>query len=379
MTQNGFYQTDTEDLEFIPFDIETTGFKSAEDDFTTTFILHHENVYQIWINTDGKRVAAEDIEKNILNKAPLSNFEVHVCETERELNLNVESYLQNHTGDNAILTAFNGETFRGNTDFDVPFLRTRCLRTGTPWILSGFWYTDTYEVFSQSSRFDTTVKDKPSLESMKKADLKDLIDSKGFDIHYESMNKPEIVAEIQNSDTIETKHLETWAIKNLPDSELDNVSSENVNSFKSTQLKNFIDHIEQKLDSVDISYSSLTKDEMVEQIKNQRFTEDMLVEWHKETGRSIGNTQATTLEDIHEVLIEDKLHDETWRRNVPFDVEVFDPFDPFDSSGEAVTEYMNENFTGVILHCFADVARTVNITRMMKEYVPKKDYKPKVL
>lgn len=374
MSQDGFYQAD--ELTFIPFDIETTGFKAAEDDYTTTFILHHDGVYQIWINTNGERVNAEDLRESVLEDAPLSNIDLHVCETERELNLNVEDYLQKHTDDNTILTAFNGETFRGNTDFDVPFLRTRCLRTGSPWILDGFWYADTYEVFSQSSRFDTTVKDTPSLSSMKKADLKDFIEHKEFDISYDSMNKGEIVSEIRQNDAITTDDLEQWVLKqNLPDHELEKVNPERVNSFKSSQLKSFIDSLE----DVDIPYDSMNKSEIVEAIKDKPFTSDMLIEWHKETGRSIGNTEATTLEGIHEVLIEDMMDNEQWKRNVPFEVEVFEPFDPFDSSGEAVTQYMNSNFKGVILHCFADVARTVNITRMMEEYVPKSDYKPKVL
>lgn len=379
MTTEKFYQLNKNEIEFIPFDIETTGFKSADDDFMTNLILHHDGMYQIWINTDGTTISAKKLSESVAEGTEITNFDLHVCETEDELLLNVEDYLDKHTTDNAILTAFNGETWRGDTDFDVPFMRTRCLRNGIGWILDGFWYTDTYEVFSQSSRFDTTIKATPSLSSMKKADLQEFIDDMGYDIEYEKMYKSDIVSAINNNTTITSTDLENWASKKLPVESLEDIDPEDPSSLTATNLKSFIDYLNDSSKNVLIKYDALNKDELVAAIENEKFTQNMLVEWHKETGRSIGNTTATTLDDIHKVLLEDLTQDEEWRRNLPFEVEVFEPFDPFESSGEAVTEYLNENFSDVILHCLADVARTVNITRMMAEYTPKKDYKPKVL
>lgn len=371
----GFYDVKESDLTFVPFDIETTGFKAADGDFVTNVVLHHEDNYHIFINTNGDKVDASEMQKKILKETELENIVLYACETERKLLLNISDYLESHTDDNTILTAFNGETYRANTDFDVPFLRTRCLRNGVGWILDGFWYSDTYEVFSQSSRFDTTVKDSPTLEGMKKVDLKQFVNDMSYNISCDNMNKAEIVNSIEKHKGVSSDALERWADDNITNQEERNkVDCEDPSSFKKAQLQDFID-----TNSIDIPYDSLSKDEIIREIRERDFSQKQLIDWHEHTGLSIGTKEATTLDDIHEVLLEDMTEDEEWRRNLPFDVEVFEPFDPFDDSGEAVTAYMNGNYTGVILHCFADVARTVNITRLMKQYAPKKDYRPKVL
>lgn len=367
---NRFYEVDKNDLNFIPFDIETTGFKAADGDFVTNVVLHHNDLYHIWINTDGEEVSAREIQDEVEDGSELDNIVLYVCESEREMLLNIGDYLDEHAGKNAVLTAFNGETYSGRTDFDVPFLRTRCFRNGVPWILDGYWYTDTYEVFSQKSRFDTTVKAEPSLDDMKKTDVQQFVDDMGFDIHYEEMLKTELVNEIETSSSVTTEMLRSWA----EDNDVAGVNPEKPGSFRKGQLQNFVDDM-----SIDIPYDNLSADELIREIRENGFEEDMLIEWHEMTGRSIGTTEVTTLDGIHEVVIEDRLHGAEWRRGLPFDVEVFEPFDPYVSSGEAVTGYMNGDYAGVILHCFADVARTVNITRAMREYAPKKDYQPKVL
>lgn len=369
MKKEEFYDANTDEIEFIPFDIETTGFKAAEGDFVTTFVLHHNGVYHIWINTDGERSDAQSIRDDVVSASDLDNILVHVCEDEASLLMNVGDYLDSHTEDKTVLTAFNGETYRGDTDFDVPFLRTRCFRTGVRWILDGYWYADIYEVFSQSSRFDTTVKAEPSLDDMVKADLHQFIDDMGFDVHYDRMLKKEIVRAIESHNGVDESTISSWM-----DSQGIDADPSELSSLSKKELQSFIDDM-----SIGISYEELSKDDMVKAIREEDYQEEMLLEWHEKTGRSIGTSEATTLDDIHEVIIEDSIHDETWKNNLPFELEVFTPFDPFEDSGEAVTSYKNGNFSGVILHCFADVARTVNLNRIMAEYAPKSDYSPKIL
>lgn len=428
MNKKEFYQASKEELSFVPLDIETTGFKAADGDFITNVVLHNNGLYHIWINTDGNEVEASEMESEIIEKADLDNLVLYVCEDERQLLLNIQDYLETHTDEYTILTAFNGETYKGNTDFDLPFLRTRCLKNGVEWILEGFWYTDTYDVYSDSSRFDTTIQSEPSLNDMIKDDIQQFADDMGYDIHYSRMLKDELVREIENHDSLNADVLRKWAIDNLKgfdpanlrafdESELRNflndqniepdedaefdelvglaenvvdddkvvrnwaeeneimgVNPEDPSTFNKGNLESFIDSM-----SVDISYDTLSVDDLIREIRERGYSNDMLEAWHEETGRSIGTEEVGTLDDIHEHIVEDMHNDKNWRDNLPFDIEVFEPFDPYDESGEAVTGYMNGDYVGVILHCFADVARTVNLTRVMQEYTPKKDYKPKVL
>lgn len=369
-----FYETDPEELTFVPFDIETTGFKSAQGDHITTFVLYHNQNYHIWLNTNGNKASAKEIREEVIEGSGFDNVIVYVCESGSGLLENIGDYLDTHTDNNTVLTAFNGETYKGDTDFDVPFLRTRCFRGGVEWILDGYWYSDIFEVFTQSSRFDTTMKAEPSLDSMNKADLQQFIDDMGYDVHYDEMLKDEIVREINKHNGINLETIQNWAEDQGIEVDLEDSDRLPKSTLTKNKLQDLIDDM-----SIDIPYENLSKDDIVTAIRERDYDEELLVEWHEQTGRSIGTTEATTLDAIHEAMIEDKTQDEEWIRDLPFDLEVFTPFDPFIESGEAVTAYMNGDYANVILHCLADVARTVNLNRVMVEYAPRKDYKPKIL
>lgn len=378
-----FYKTDSDDLEFAPFDIETTGFKAAEGDFITTFILHNNSFYHIWLNTDGDKIEASEVRDSIVEASGFDNIVLYVSESQSQLLEEVEDYVSTHTGDKTILTAFNGETYRGTTDFDIPFLRTSCFRSGVSWIFSGLSYSDIYEVFSQSSRFDTTVKAEPSLDSMKKSDIQTFVDDEDLEVRYDSMNKKELADQICRHDNVNAEILDSWLESNVEeyseseDSPENETAKEVINrvSPNKPKLESFVDS-----KNYDISYDNLKKSELVSKIRSSKeYDVQMLEEWHKKTGRSIGTTEATTLDSIHRSIVEDKIEDDEWLRNLPFDLYQFEPFDPFDDSGEAVTSYIKGEYTDVILHCLADVARTVNLNRIMVEYAPKKSYSPKSL
>lgn len=366
-----FYDYGPDELNFVPFDIETTGFKAGDEDFVTTVVLYNEGEYHIWLNTDGDTdVDVDSVRESVIEESGLENVVLYVCDSEGVLLRNVGDYLDSHTGDNTVLTAFNGETYRGDTDFDVPFLRTRCLMNGVPWIFDGYWFTDSYEVFSKLNRFDTTVPAEPSLESMKKTDVQDFVDDRGFDINYDKMLKDDIARAINNSEAVTPEMIESWAEQRG----IERFDGDDAGSLKSKQLKQFIDD-----KSLDIRYDKLSKDELIKEIREGDYSEEMLIEWHEETGRSIGTDEMTKLDEIHATLFESNMWDDSWRQSVPFDVELFEPFDPYEDSGEAVTAHKEGEYEGLILHCFADVARTVNLTRAMTEYASQKDYQPKTL
>lgn len=374
MNPNKFYDLNKGEINWIPFDIETTGFKSADDDFVTTFILFNDGMYHIWINVDGDTDAdASEIESNVREMSGFDNFVVHVCKHETELLQNVEKYLDDANSRNTILTAFNGETFRGTSSFDIPFLRTRCFRQGVEWIFGGLSYTDMYDVISKSNRFDTNIQGEPSLKGMKRSDLVEFANNVGIDINSDSMNKTEIVANLENSDEVTFDGLIKWLNNNNKVSD-----NKSVTSWSDTTSKNLKQFIDEK--SVPISYDRLDKNSVVRKIREDpKYMEQVLVEWHERKGPDIGKTEVKDLDGVHKALFEDRIERTEWHSSLPFDVEVFTPFDPFESSREAVTQYIEGEYGEVIAHCLADVARTVNLTRMVEEYAPKKDYQPKQL
>lgn len=415
--------------EMIPFDIETTGFQAVQGNHITTIVLYHNGLYHVFLNVEGDRdVEIEDLYQEIGSGTELTNFVIHLSDSEKSLLTNFQTYVKDATDYQSVLTAFNGETRNGSTDFDVPFLRTRCFMNGMDWILRGVWYTDTYEVLGKKNRLDTTVEAEPSLERMKRSDLTTFVDDMGFDIHYESMNKDKLVEVTRNHPGSTSETISSWAkeqevffnkphpdnfrkkdlkefceqynvlqhtdedsFRSINKADLQEVIAQNFmreftafaeenfqiyptdpSDLKSSELKQYVNE-----KSLNISYNKMSKSTLIDRIRESDYTEQMLLDWHEEKGRDIGNETKTTLEDIHEVLIE--TNEDSGDSRFPFDLEEFTPFDPYESSGEAVTGYNNGDYSGVVLHCFADVARTVNITNLMQEYISQKDYQPKIL
>jgi hypothetical protein len=283
----------------------------------------------------------------------------------------VSKYLDSLPKERTVLTAFNGETYRGGTDFDLPFLRTRFFTHGLPWPFSGFWYADSYEVFSQKNRFDTTVTEEPTIESLKKSEQQKFVDDMGLDIHYSKMNKAEIVNRLNNNKFITEKSIQSWIDSNsITGTKLD-VSD--FSSFKKSQLQKFIDDM-----NLDVPYNKLSAKELESRIISDGYKPSMLKEWYDKTDRSVGTMEMTTLDGIHEKIVEDKISD-SWIENSSVKLELFDPFDPYEDSSEAVSGFENEEYKNLVLHCLSDVARTVNLTKMMVEYVSPQDYRPKTL
>ncbi len=367
-----FFNYKPEELDFVVFDIETTGFKAGEDDFVTTIIAHYENKYHIWLNTDGDTsVKHDEMLTNILEQSStINNISLSLCLSETQLFRSFTDFLEQIEKDNVILTAFNGETYAGHTDFDLPFLRTRFFANGIGWPFKGFWYSDTYEIFSKKNRIKTTVTGKPTLDDLTKSELHSFIDDKNIDVNYSKMSKSDIINQLENSSEVTDKKLKKWG-------EINNKNEfniKNLNKFNKSDLQKFIDDMD-----VNISYHKLRVSEIREQIRNSNYTEDMILEWYNETGREVGTRDMTTLDGIHEKLIESRISNSDWVSNLPFKLEIFEPIDPYEDSSEAVEGFKNKEYDKIILHCLADVARTVNLTRLMIEYTPQQDYRPKTL
>jgi hypothetical protein len=144
-------------------------------------------------------------------------------------------------------------------------------------------------------------------------------------------------------------------------------------SFKKSQLQKFIDDM-----NLDVPYNKLSAKELESRIISDGYKPSMLKEWYDKTDRSVGTMEMTTLDGIHEKIVEDKISD-SWIENSSVKLELFDPFDPYEDSSEAVSGFENEEYKNLVLHCLSDVARTVNLTKMMVEYVSPQDYRPKTL
>ncbi len=368
MNRKKFYNYQPEELQFIPFDIETTGFKAGENDIVTTIVAHKNNTYHIWLNSDGNTVSQTELKEEVLDgSSTLNNIMLYVSSSETELLTSFGEFVKNTSRKGTIFTAFNGETYRGNTDFDMPFLRTRFFTNGISWPFTGYWYSDSYEVFSQKSRFNTTVSKEPSLDNLKSAELKQFVDDMNLDIHYSKMNKSEIVKRLNQVKQNISVLLNEWANKNG----IDNVME--INSFKKKQLQKFIDD-----NDIDIIYEKLSKQELINEIKCRDY-ETLLEEWYLITDKSDETMTVSTLDGIHEKLVESKIKNESWVNNSSVDLEIFESFDPYEDSSEAVTGFENQDYSNLILHCLSDVAKTVNLTRIMIEYIPQQDYRPKTL
>lgn len=358
-----FFECDRDDLDIAPFDIETTGFET--DKKTTVAVMYHQNVYHIWLNTDGDDVNASELTETVKAESGITSCVLHLCPDETSLIENVRDYATTAFTDKTLVLAYNGGTWDGG--FDNPFWRTRAHRLGVKFPFRGFWFTDPYEVIVQNGVFNTTVKDEPSLEGTKKTDLEQFVDDTGLDVQYDSMRKREIVKALEEHDDVTLASLASWADEDTDD-------PPEVSSYKSATLKSYIDD-----KSLDISYNRLKKDDLITAIRQSSYTETMLQDWHEETGRDIGSSPLTELDDIHEDLFETEFDNDDFVENNLYEIERFEPFDPYDDSGKAVTAYMNKNYEGVILHCLADVAKTVNLSRMMIEHAPQSDYKPTIL
>lgn len=350
---NQFYQKDVNDLKFVTFDIETTGFKAAESDIITTIIFNENNNYYICLNTNGNDDYDSEVILNEISEASgIDNVSLAIKESEKELLNYIKSYISTLDKKKTIFTAFNGETYRGSTDFDIPFLRTRFLMNGLSWPFTNMWYTDTYELFSQKNRFNTTVTEKPTIDNLKKSEKQKFINDMNLNIHYSSMSKSEILSELK-------KHQLT----------------EDIDSFSKSQLKKYIDE-----NNLDIVYKKLSSKELTQHIEEHpKYSPELVKEWYNNTGKEIGTMNMTTLDDIHYQIIEKPSENKEWSESLPFDIEPYNSFDPYEDSSEAVTGYENKEYVDLILHCLADVCKTVNLNKLMVEYLPKREYKPKKL
>ena len=132
----------------VAFDIETSGFESSAVITVAGFAF--ELGYVVILNTAGRAADAAALEETITAKTSY-HIEVHMCQNESELLTTLgEISKERIDGDSHYLTAYHGETWNGG--FDLPFVRTACVRCNTAWPFPDVAYADVMDVVQ---RFET--------------------------------------------------------------------------------------------------------------------------------------------------------------------------------------------------------------------------------
>lgn len=195
MNKNKFYNSShTRDLEFIPFDIESTGFE--DDAIITTFTLLSDDTYTVWVNTDG-RDANPDLEDTVKAEANM-DISLRIVQDEGNLLRDIRRFIMGRINkERAIFVAYNGEVWNGG--YDIRAIRSRCLANGAPFLFSGYAYTDLMPVFGKHDRFNVTHKiPDPDLgDIFTTGPLKQFGDFVGAE-YKSSWNKPQIEEAIES-------------------------------------------------------------------------------------------------------------------------------------------------------------------------------------
>lgn len=141
-------------LQQVAFDIETTGF--AADDVVTVagFVVPPTIRIFVQASSDESPDPTEELTAAVQDQV---SMDVHVSIHEQEPQLldALGTFVREQlVGGGRLLTAYNGEVWRGG--FDLPFLRTRFARAGVRWPFD-LPYTDLMPVVT--NRFNTTDQD----------------------------------------------------------------------------------------------------------------------------------------------------------------------------------------------------------------------------
>lgn len=138
----------TESLEFVAFDIETTGFAVTDTVTVVGFALPMG--VRVLCRTDGR--PAPDLEVTVADRVK-QHVQLSTHASEEAMLKAVGAFTAERLYDDEILlVAFNGE--RWKVGFDLPFLRTRLTLTNVTWPFCEMPFADLLPVVTR--RFNTT-------------------------------------------------------------------------------------------------------------------------------------------------------------------------------------------------------------------------------
>jgi uncharacterized protein YprB with RNaseH-like and TPR domain len=140
------------DLSPVAFDIETSGL--SQEAIITVAGFSHELGNWLVLNTAGAPADTTRL-RTSLQEYSDARVQLEVVATEAALlEAVVEFATERLDDDNHYLTAYNGETWNGG--FDLPFLRSACLRNDVAWPFDDMAYADTMEAVQRINTGDET-------------------------------------------------------------------------------------------------------------------------------------------------------------------------------------------------------------------------------
>lgn len=144
------------DRSHVAFDIETTGFGYKESVTAVGFWYPDGHAALVLNVSDLDDVDQDELTKVVSEKSGGVDVSVLLGETNQGVLREVrEQMYAAFDRDYNRLVAFNAETWKGG--FDLPFLRSLCIKCNVPWVFDGIQFADLYDPLSK--RVNTTVTD----------------------------------------------------------------------------------------------------------------------------------------------------------------------------------------------------------------------------
>lgn len=193
----------------IVFDIETEGFRAADDEQITVVGFYPTNDSpSMYLNAQDFEVDRHALQREVQQESGL-DVDLKVYGSETAMIEGIEHFLDKIDPETERLAAYNGETWNGS-GFDLSFLRTRLLKTGNDWIFAGIPYVDLMDPVKK--RLNTKVRD----IDLQRLTINQLYTEFGpyigveFEKSRSSMNKPEIVETIESHEVYSEDVLLDW-------------------------------------------------------------------------------------------------------------------------------------------------------------------------
>lgn len=156
------------------FDLETTGFSGFEDKLLSAVFMDDEGDKQTFVLWNHNK--------------------------EKQFIMALMDYLRSYKLDDKVLVSYNGENWRGG--FDIPFLRSKAIRYGLTWTLTGISHFDLLPLVKKRISTHHYIKEEPSKSNLYKKDLVALADANGLEYTNKNDTFDKLV-ELKNCDWLD--------------------------------------------------------------------------------------------------------------------------------------------------------------------------------